>query len=250
MKHKLLTAFCLALAFIMLLLTACSGGGEGGEPDSEGGAVKTTTRVAANVGQEQTEDNGVYVCPIDFEAWQKQNDDIYSWLEIPGSEISFPVFQHPTENEYYLRRDINGNYSVGGVLFTEVDYNHKDYNDPVTIIYGHDMQNETMFGPLQEMYSSDEGLAKYQTIKVYLPDRELTYQVFACVPYDNRHILYNYDFSDPEIFGRFFYEISQINEMQSVFGKVSLQTTDKILILSTCLSGSSDGRYLVCAKLI
>lgn len=249
MKHKFLSALCLFLSFIILLLTSCSDNGNINGVDSSE-TDKGNQNAVSGTSDQQSEESSVYVCPIDFEAYQKQNEDVYSWLEIPGSGISFPVFQHPTENEYYLRRDINGNYSVGGVLFTEVGYNSKDYNDPVTIIYGHDMQNETMFGPLQEMYSSDEGLAKYQTVKVYLPDKELTYQVFACVPYDNRHILYNYDFNDPEIFGRFFTEISQIRAMQAVFGEVSLKTTDKVLILSTCLSGSSDSRFLVCAKLV
>ncbi len=248
MKHKLLSAFCLMLACAMLLLTACSGGGNTGTEETTNPVQ--TTQSAVTVTDGQSEAGSEYVCPIDFAAYQSQNEDVYAWLDIPGSEISYPVFQHPTENEYYLRRDINGNYSVGGVLFTEVEYNKKDFNDPLTIIYGHDMQNETMFGQLQEMYSSDEGLAKYNTIKIYLPDRELTYEVFACVPYDNRHILYNYDFNDTEIFGRFFTEISQIRAMQAVFGEVSLKTTDKVLVLSTCLSGSSDGRYLVCAKLV
>ena len=249
MKHKFLSACCLLLSLIILLLTSCSDSGSIDKVDSSDVGPETQNTASENENQ-QPEADSVYVCPVDLEAYKKQNEDVYSWLEIPGSGISFPVFQHPTENEYYLRRDINGNYSVGGVLFTEVGYNSKDYNDPVTIIYGHDMQNETMFGPLQEMYSSDEGLAKYQTVKVYLPDKELTYQVFACVPYDNRHILYNYDFNDPEIFGRFFTEISQIRAMQAVFGEVSLKTTDKVLILSTCLSGSSDSRFLVCAKLV
>ncbi|MCR5782503.1 MAG: sortase [Clostridia bacterium] len=191
-----------------------------------------------------------YVCPVDLDAYKRQNADIYSWLEIPGSEISYPVFQHPTENEYYLRRDINGDYSVRGVLFTEAGYNGKDYNDPVTVIYGHDMQDETMFGPLQEMYSNDEGLARYQTIKIYLPDRELTYRVFACVPYSDEHILYNYDFKDADSFDRFFAGISQISSEQAIFSQISLEKTDKVLILSTCLSGNSDGRFLVCAKLV
>lgn len=35
---------------------------------------------------------------------------------------------------------------------------------------------------------------------VYLPDRELRYQVFAAVPHDMRHILYYNDFSDPDVF--------------------------------------------------
>ncbi len=250
MKRKTSSVICLILAIMLIALSACSGNETDQNDDYPSLAGQTVQTNTDGTDEQSAGESEVYVCPVDLEGYQKQNADVYAWLEIPGSEISYPVFQHPSENEYYLRRDINGNYSVGGVLFTEVGYNSKDFNDPLTIIYGHDMRNETMFGPLQDMYSSEDGLKKYQTVKIYLPDRELTYQVFACVPYDNRHILYNYDFNDLDIFNRFFTEISQIHSMQAVFGDVSLNANDKVLILSTCLSGASDGRYLVCAKLI
>lgn len=75
----------------------------------------------------------------------------------------------------------------------------------MTVIYGHNMKNQEMFGSLQELYSSEDALQQYGEAVIYLPDRELHYQIFAAVPYSNVHILYNYDFDNmrmAEIFYR------------------------------------------------
>lgn len=260
MKHRLLSVVCLLLAALMLFLTACSdksGQESQGSEANTAGAFADTSAVAAADQTTQDEETGKeeYVIPAEFEELRKKNDDIYAWLEIPGSEISYPVFQREGDDEYYLRRDINGNYAVGGVLFTESAYNSKDFTDPLTIIYGHNMTNKTMFGTLKDIYASQEGLDSHSTIKIYLPEKELDYKVFACVPYDERHILANYDFSNEEIFTSFFYEINAIRDMQAQFpseeNAVSLTTADKVLCLSTCItSTNSDARYLVFAKLV
>ena len=67
------------------------------------------------------------------------------------------------------------------------------------------MKNGEMFGSLQELYSGEDALQQYGEAVIYLPDRELHYQIFAAVPYSNVHILYNYDFDNmrmAEIFYR------------------------------------------------
>lgn len=118
-----------------------------------------------------------YVSPIDFDSLKAVNEDIYAWLEIPGTDISYPILQHPTEDEYYLRRDYKGNHAVAGCLFTEHSYNSTTMEDPMTVIYGHDMDNGEMFGSLQTIYSDEESLKEHQEIIIYLPDKELHYTV-------------------------------------------------------------------------
>lgn len=56
----------------------------------------------------ETAEASSYVSPVDFEELQKVNKDIYAWLEIPGTNVSYPILQHPTEDEYYLRRNYKG----------------------------------------------------------------------------------------------------------------------------------------------
>ncbi len=191
-----------------------------------------------------------YISPVDFEELAKVNADIYAWLDIPGTDISYPLLQHDSDDGYYHRRDMNGNYDINGSLYTEGSYNGRDFTDPLTIVYGHNMDDGSMFGTLQKNYSSKTDLAEKSEIVIYLPDREMHFAVFAAVPYDKRHILYNYDFSDRRTFRLFFDEILSIRAMEAVFAeKASVTSGEQVLILSTCLAGNSKNRFLICAKL-
>lgn len=201
--------------------------------------------------QAETVEEESYVSPIDFVELQKTNPHIYAWLDIPEAETSYPVLQHPEDDSFYLDKDLDGNYRQAGSLFTERQYNSTDFNDPVTIIYGHYMKSGAMFGNLQQFYSNPQNFAENNKITVFLPDRELTYQVFAATQYDNRHILDNYDFSDAEMFELYFDHIFSIRSMNTnIDHKINLDSSDKVLILSTCLKGDYSQRYLVFAKLV
>ena len=189
-----------------------------------------------------------YVSPIDFASLQAQNPDIYGWLRIPGTEFDFPLVQRQGDDSFYLTHDSDGNESSAGAIFTESAYNSTTMEDPVTVAYGHQMHAGTMFGKLQATYSQENALEDYGEILVYLPDREYHYQVFAAVPYDNRHILYNYDCTDSRRFNAFLNSIYEVREIGAQFNSgVTVSTGDKVLVLSTCLAGNSQRRYLVLA---
>lgn len=192
-----------------------------------------------------------YVSPVDFDGLWAVNTDIYAWLDIPGTEISYPVIQHPDDDLYYLRRNIKGKSDKNGTLFTQASYNSKDFSDPLTVIYGHNMNDGQMFGKLQSIYSSPESLKEHSEIVIYLPDRELHYYVFAGVPYDDRHLLYAYDFNNKRTFRLFFQEILSVRSLQAAFADdVAVSAGEKTIILSTCLHGNKNKRFLVCGKLI
>ena len=190
----------------------------------------------------QLETEEPYVSPIDFASLQAQNPDIYGWLRIPGTEFDFPWVQRQGDDSFYLTRDSDGNESSAGA------YNSTTMEDPVTVAYGHQMHAGTMFGKLQETYSQENALEDYGEVIVYLPEKELHYQVFAAVPYDNRHILYNYDCTDSRRFNAFLNSIYEVREIGAQFASgVTVSTDDKVLVLSTCLAGNSQRRYLVLA---
>lgn len=190
-----------------------------------------------------------YESPIDFASFKEQNEHIYAWIDIPGSSVSQPVLQHPTDNGYYNRRGIDKNYSVYGCVFTEVSYNSTDFNDPVTVMYGHHTTNGLMFGDLQKIYK--DNITDCDEIVVYLPEKELRYKVFAALVYDDHHILYYNDFNNADTFNRFFGNVISRSGNYTVTDKECVITPeDKVIILSTCFSGSSTYRYLVMAKLV
>jgi len=203
---------------------------EGGLPDSEGQA-------------------SAYVSPLDFEALREMNPDIYAWLYIPGTEVNYPILQREGDDSFYLNHNSEGKSSKAGAVFTEETYTKKDFTDPVTLVYGHYTRSGAMFGSLQTTYSSQEGMETHRDVIVYLPERELHYEVFAAVPHDLRHILYYNDFTDPEVFQAFLERALSVRSFHAVVDESAEVTAgDQLLILSTCLKGDSSQRYLVLAK--
>lgn len=197
----------------------------------------------------QPPQEAAYASPIDFDTQQKIDPNIYAWINIPGTVVDYPVLQHPDNDAYYLDHNIYGKKVTGGALFTERAYNAKDFSDPVTIIYGHKLKSGAMFGGLQATYSDPKKFAENRTIYVWMPDRQLEYEVFAALPYDNRHILYNYDFTNTRLFRRYFESIFAIRALSANFDPDRAPTPeDHVLILSTCLRGDNTKRYLVMAK--
>ena len=192
-----------------------------------------------------------YISPVDFEALRSVNPDIYGWLEIENTNISYPIVQSPTDDTYYLDHNSDRKYSAGGAIFSESQYNSGDFADPVTILYGHHMQSGAMFGRLQQYYSDASFFADNQFITVYTPEAEMKYGVFAALPYSNDHILYYNDFTDSKVFDSFFDTLFNARDLSAHFNRdYAPEAGDRVLILSTCLAGNNTRRFLVMATLL
>ena len=49
-----------------------------------------------------------YISPIDFDKLKETNQDIYAWIEIPDTQINYPVVQSGDDDAYYLNHTIDG----------------------------------------------------------------------------------------------------------------------------------------------
>ena len=192
-----------------------------------------------------------YESPVDFAAWQEKNPDVYAWLSIPGTQISYPVVQHPAQDEYYLNHSAEGAWAAAGALFTQATYNSLTFEDPVTVIYGHRQNDGSMFGDLQPLYLGDADFSQINEIVIFLPEGERHYQIFAAVPHSNEHILYAYDFSREESYQRFLDSVYGCTDYAANFDmSAAADTGDRLLILSTCLKTNRTNRFLVIGKLV
>lgn len=241
------------LALGLLFLCACRGSESGEGPVAT--LTPPTESIQPTAPPEPTQgpdsEPAPYVSPIDFESLSASNPDICGWLEIPDTTVNYPVFQRKEDDTFYLTHNGEGKYSAAGSLFTEGAYNAADFTDPVTIIYGHRTNSRSlMFGPLQQIYSDPEQFEAHREMILYLPDRELHYEVFAAVPFPEWHILYNYNFNTKAMYNAFFDYLTSIRAIGAVFAEdCAVEPADQVLILSTCLSGNGNKRFLVCGKL-
>lgn len=189
--------------------------------------------------------------PVDWEKLHAITQDIYAYIEMPKANISYPIVQRAGDDSYYLRRDVYGNYSVPGSVFTEYSYNSTDFRDPVTLVYGHAIVSDgSMFGSLQS-YMQSTTIDTSTTFTIYLPGRQLNYQIFAAVPYDKSHVLYYNDFTQEQEFTRFFENVFQTRSLYANTNReYAPEFGDQVVILSTCLNGGTSQRYLVMGKLV
>lgn len=190
----------------------------------------------------QAEDDA---CPLDIDALIEENPDVYGVLEIEETDIVYPVLQSE-DDTLYLDHNWKKSKDKNGALFTESEYNSKDFNDSVTVIYGHHMRSGAMFGDLQEIFSDSESFERHRSFKIYTEDGTYSYRVFAALPYDNRHILYSYDFDNPIQKAAFFDTVFSVRDLgANIIKKDYYPEGGRVVILSTCLKGNNKNRYLV-----
>lgn len=183
--------------------------------------------------------------PVDFEALWEVNPEIYAWIYIPGTDISYPVLQHAGDNNYYIRRSEEGSYFTGGCIYTE-NYNNKDFTDRMTVLYGHNLRSGKMFAQLND-FADARFFDQHRFFYIYLPDRELVYEIFAAYPHAHEHLLLNHDFDVKEDYDAFFADVLSDRSLKANFveGVVPNFDTDRVVTLSTCLRGNDQQRFLV-----
>lgn len=206
--------------------------------------AKDTSVDSTNTDNENSQDF------LDFEGLWEINPEIYGWIEIKGTKIDYPILQSSDDDKKYLKTSFSGTPYVGGAIFTESTYNGRDFNDPVTVIYGHTMRSGIMFGRLQATYSDPKSFEKHKEITVYLPNEVRNYTVFAAVPYSNIHLLYTYDFENTYWYNNFFKNVGRIRAIGANFDEAYFpRSGERVIILSVCLNEDTTSRYLVMAVL-
>lgn len=186
---------------------------------------------------------------LDWDALRQVNPDIYAWIYIPGTKVDYPILQHPTDDSYYLKYNLNGTRGYPGCIYTE-RLNQKDFTDFNTVLYGHNMRDQSMFATLHN-FEQGEFFANNPYIYIYTEDKVLVYEIFSVWMADDAHILKTNDFSTEK--GRDTY-LKTILKNYKNYGNmrndVTLSSDSHILTLSTCMKKESHNRFLVQAVLL
>ncbi|MBO5485045.1 MAG: class B sortase [Lachnospiraceae bacterium] len=178
---------------------------------------------------------------IDWGKLLKTNPDVYAWIEVPGTSIDYAIACASEEENFYLYHNVEKKIEFSGMIFSQKK-NARDFSDPVTVLYGHNMRNGSMFADLNK-YENPHFLNKHDVIYIYQPDRILVYKIFSAGEMDNRNILDVFDFSagiDPKY----------IKVVKKNMGKkMQLKKTEHLLTLSTC-AGVDTKRRVVHGKFV
>ena len=150
------------------------------------------------------------------------------------------------DSSYYLDHSFDGTYNVAGWLFADYKSNLNKF-EKNTVIYGHGRVEEVMFGSLnntldESWYTNKEN----QIIKLSTEKKNTLWQIVSIYTIPSESYYLTHTFENDESYQTF------LNTMLSRsiydFG-VDLNTSDKLLTLSTCLDFNGN-RIVVQAKLI
>ena len=186
---------------------------------------------------------------INWDELHSQNQDIYAWIYVPGTNIDYPILQHPEERSYYLNHNIDGSEGYPGCIYTQ-NLNSKDWTDPNTVIYGHNMNDGSMFHDLH-LFEDAVFFDETQYLYIYTPEGDYVYEIFAAYPFANVDLLMCFDYSTPEALLVYFDGIWTNRSMTSHFrDSIVLYGDSRIITMSTCIGGQPEMRYLVQAVLL
>lgn len=186
--------------------------------------------------------------PVDFASLKAQNDEIYSWITVPETNVNYPVLQSRVNDNFYLDHGVDKSYSFPGAIYSQL-CNRTDYMDRVTVLYGHNMRDGSMFATLHRFEDKDF-FDKHELFYVYTEGRKLTYRVVSAYVGDDAHIMNSHHFTDDSDFEAFEQSVLHPHSLtQNVREDVTLDLSDRLLILSTCLD-AGEGRYLVVGEMV
>lgn len=177
---------------------------------------------------------------VNFNYLKGINPDVVGWLYVPSLDISYPIMQGKT-NETYLHHTMKKDYLYAGSIFLDMD-NAKDFSDPNSLVYGHNMRDGSMFGTLWHIpyqHAADDNPYFW----VFTPKEIYRYKIFAA--YDTR--------ADKKTYHLFLKGNMEFRnwclEMQSWsyidFGYQRFTAQSKVITLSTCSGTSTIDRTVV-----
>ena len=172
---------------------------------------------------------------VDFSVLKQENEDIVGWLYLEDSPINYPVVQS-NDNDYYLRRLVNGEYNIAGSLF--MDYrNDSNLEDDNTIIYGHNMKSDEMFGTLQN-YKNQEYYENHKIIYYFTQEKKYEIKLIAGYTASLEDDIYNLNEINQE-------QKEKLLQKSDFKSDVDISQNDKLITLSTCSYEYEDARYIL-----
>ncbi len=183
----------------------------------------------------------------EFQELYRQNSDLVGWLTVEAAGIDYPVVQTPEENERYLRRGFDGLYSMAGTLFLDAQCRLYDPATANWIIYGHNMNDGSMFGHLDRFedaaFCQEHPTFSFDTLYEKI-DWQIVMVLHTKVGADELPYYSFFDASGPEEWQRRY----DAMKARALFETgVEAQYGDQLLTLSTCGSNNED-RVAVVAK--
>ena len=175
---------------------------------------------------------------------KKLNPDVKAWIQVPKTNIDYPVVQGQDDMEY-INKNVYGEFELSGAIFLSC-LNKDDFSDPYNLVYGHNMKNGGMFADVAD-FTNKEYFETHQKGKLYLTDATRKIRFFACMKVTAADAkIYHPDGYRKENL-KDLLDYIQANAVQ--YRDVNVADENSLIALSTCSEAETNGRVVLIGKL-
>ncbi|HCJ07700.1 MAG TPA: hypothetical protein DHV96_04850 [Lachnospiraceae bacterium] len=182
---------------------------------------------------------------------KKQAKEVAAWITINGTRINYPVMYTGIKNNTkYLHKNIDGKEDSHGMLFASyiTPKRRISYNN---IIYGHNMKDGSMFAGLNG-YASKSFFKKHKYVKLDTAGYNYVYEVvdifrISCAKGSKDRMIYEKfaQLDNKKVYKKWKKQVAK-NREYNCGGKYN--SSDELLILSTCEYSKENGRLAILCK--
>lgn len=181
---------------------------------------------------------------INFKALQEVNPDVIGWIYSPDTTINYPVVQGD-DNAYYLKHLADGTENRNGCPFLDVQ-NRPDFTDDNSVIYGHHMQNGTMFAGIS-WYEDQSYYDEHPVMYLMTPSATYRIELFSGYITTMDSSAYMQNFGSVREHTDWLKEVSGRSDFRA---NLEISAYDRVITLSTCAYRFENARYVLHGKLV
>ena len=217
----------------------------GSSGSSSSGSSQAQMQPADGSAESAVEAEPVYApIEVDFARLKQVSGDVVGWIYCEGTVINYPVV-YGRDNEYYLERNYTGAYDPSGAIFTDMrnKYGFADHN---VILYGHHMQDGSMFATLRKWFDSSY-YAEHPVMWLLTPEQDYRVDLFAGYVTNADSETYSvFRSAGPEL-GAY---LNWARRWSAIASAVETGEEDQYVVLSTCAYDTEESRSVLHGKLV
>lgn len=180
-------------------------------------------------------------------AFQKVNPDIFGWIQVDGTNISYACVKG-SDNEYYLEHTATKEFNVHGAIFADYLCRNGMLDNPNLVLYGH---NSSFIGQMfsqVEKFLDKSFFDANRYITIYTVDGIYKYEIFSIYQTGAGYNYTQLSFTSENSFVEWCNEI-KANSLYQIECE-DFVSGSRILTLSTCTGVYMTERYSLHARLV
>ncbi len=178
-----------------------------------------------------------------YEELVQINPEVIGWLRVNDTHINYPLLQ-AKDNSKYVHTTVDGSYSLSGAIFLDCTA-APDFSDFNSVIYGHHMEKNKMFGDLG-LFTDKEYFDAHPYGDLYFGGKNHGIEFFAFLLVDAYDDIFARRQDEPELWQAY---LDQIQALALYSRDIPVTTEDRLVLLSTCTNEMTNGRHILVGRL-